>query len=142
MAITTRFVTRDDYRNFAGIDLELELKDNDDTSNKVNIFISKIEDWCEAYVQYHSAQKINFATLLPEQIEHWKKGILHQIEYVLRNSDISNDSGYNIESGPIIDMNYLERLSLSQNAKMEFHLAGVYTRKIRSKYGFRYTDLY
>jgi hypothetical protein len=64
------------------------------------------------------------------------------MEYVIRNSDISTDSGYNPETGPITDINYLERIALSNNAKMEFHMAGVWTRKMKSRYGFKYTDIY
>lgn len=137
-----KYVTKDDFRNFTGIDLDLELRDKDDTSNKSNIFISQIENWCETYIQYHSAQKIEYASLTTEQQEHFKRGILYQMEYVIRNSDISSDSGYNPEQGPIVDINYLERIALSNNAKMEFHMAGVWTRKMKSRYGFKYTDIY
>jgi hypothetical protein len=137
-----KYVTKDDFRNFTGIDLDLELRDKDDTSNKSNIFISQIENWCETYIQYHSAQKIEYVSLIPEQQEHFKRGILYQMEYVIRNSDISTDSGYNPETGPITDINYLERIALSNNAKMEFHMAGVWTRKMKSRYGFKYTDIY
>jgi hypothetical protein len=137
-----KYVTKDDFRNFTGIDLDLELRDKDDTSNKSNIFISQIENWCETYIQYHSAQKIEYTSLTTEQQEHFKRGILYQMEYVIRNSDISTDSGYNPESGPVTDINYLERIALSNNAKMEFHMAGVWTRKMKSRYGFKYTDIY
>lgn len=142
MAITTKYVTKDDFRNFSGIDLELELRDKDDTSNKVNIFIRGIENWIETYVQYHTGKSYDFLSLEAAQLEHFKKGILYQIEYVLRNGNISNDSGYNPEAGALVEPNFLNRIALSENAKMEFVLAGLWTRKLRSKYGYKYEDIY
>ena len=142
MSATTKYITRDDYRYFSGIDLEIELKDNDDSSNKVNMFISRIEDWCENYLQYNTGQKIDYSKLEPESLNYFKKGIMYQIEYVLRNGDMSNDSGYNPESGGITEPNYLQNISLAPNAKMVFMLGGLYSRKIRSKYGWKYEDIY
>jgi hypothetical protein len=142
MAITTKYVSRDDFRNFSGIDLELELRDKDDTSNKVSIFILQIENWCETYVQYHTGKYYDFTALTPEQLIHWKRGLLYQIEYVIRNGNISNDSGYNPEAGGIVEPNYLNRIALSENAKMEFMMAGIWTRKLRSRYGYKYEDIF
>jgi len=142
MAITTKYITRQDYKDFSGIDLQLELKDNDDASNKVNIFLSQIENWCETHIQYVTAQKIDFNLLEPESLVHFKKGVLYQTQYVLRNGDLTTDSGYNPEAGPIVEPNFLQAISLSPNAKMEFMLAGLYTRKLRPRYGFKYEDIY
>jgi hypothetical protein len=139
---TTKYITRQDYKDFTGIDLQLELKDNDDASNKVEIFISNIENWCESHIQYATGQKINFTTLETDSLQHFKKGILYQLQYVIRNGDVTTDSGYNPESGPIVEPNFLQAISLAPNAKMEFMLAGLYTRKLRPNYGYKYEDIY
>jgi hypothetical protein len=142
MAFITKYVTKEDFKEFSGIDLELELRDKDDSGNKVVIFIKGIENWIETYIQFHTGKKYDFTQLTSEQLEHFKKGLLYQIEYVLRNGNISNDSGYNPEAGSLVEPNFLNRISLSENAKMEFVMAGLWTRKLRSKYGYKYEDIY
>lgn len=132
------YVTKDDYRNFSGIDLGLELRDLDDTSNKVNIFINSIENWCETFLAYHSTKELKLNELTADQTAHYKRGIMYQIQWVLRNGDVSSDSGYDPNQGPVVDVAYLRKISLAPNAMMEFNLAGVLSRKVRTQYGYRY----
>lgn len=133
-----KYVTKDQYREFSGIDLGLELRDLDDTSNKVNIFINSIENWCETFLAYHSTRELKLDEITAEQLAHFKRGVMYQIQWILRNGDITSDSGYNPEQGPVVDVSYLRKISLSPNAQMEFNLAGVLSRKVRTAYGYRY----
>jgi hypothetical protein len=133
-----KYITKDQYREFTGIDLGLELRDLDDSSNKVNIFINSIENWCETFLAYHSTKELNLDELSDKQKKHYTRAIMYQIQWVLRNGDISSDSGYDPNQGPVVDVSYLRKITLAPNALMEFNLAGVLSRKVRTQYGYRY----
>ena len=63
------------------------------------------------------------------QVMQFKKGVIYQIDYVLQNSTISNDSGYNQSTGMIIDRRELDKISISSNALRVFRLGGLANRK-------------
>lgn len=78
------YVTKDDYLKFAGIDLDLELKKTnyDNPTGAVDIFITRIEDWCKDYLySKYFTNDDNF------EATYFKKGVLHQIEYTLKNGE-------------------------------------------------------
>lgn len=133
-----QYVTKDLYREFSGIDLGLELRDLDDTSNKVNIFINSVENWCLTFLEYNAILPLRLNEITADQLAHLKKGIMYQIQWVLRNGDIASDSGYNPDQGPIVDVSYLKKIALSPTAAMEFNLAGLLTRKVKRNNGYRY----
>lgn len=118
--ITTKYITADDYKKAKGVDLDIEIADDDNKSNKVNRFIKDITDWCCRYL----AQKYGVNELNPNLEDQWPKlatfrrnqfklGVIEQIEYVLNNGLISVDSGISKETGSIIDYS---RVVLGQNA--------------------------
>jgi hypothetical protein len=78
------YVTKQDYLNFAGVDLDLELKKSnyDNPSRAVEIFINKIERSCEEYL-YSTYFVDNFDSAA------FKQAVLYQIEYTLMHGDIS-----------------------------------------------------
>lgn len=92
---TPRFIDWEDYYNFSGIDLEKELisTNYDNTSDYVDIFISRVEDWCEGYL----FMKYGVSADYPKDkdgnaifnLDAFKKGLLHQIDYLRRNGDLS-----------------------------------------------------
>lgn len=116
------YITRDDYFKFSGIDLDIELKGTvtDNPGKVVQIFIERVEQYCLDYLKLHY-----FSEGFNE--EYFKKGVLHQIDYIRRNSDLSLD--------------YITRLkSIAPNALMQFKLGGmanVVSKKVVS-YGDRY----
>ena len=118
--IESKYITADDYKQIKGIDLAIELVDDDNKSNKVNRFIKDITDWCCR----HIAQKYGVNELNPNLEDQWpqlpsfrrnqfKLGVIEQIEYVLNNGLISQDSGISKETGQILDYS---RVVLGQNA--------------------------
>lgn len=74
-------VTKEDYFNYSGLNLELEFKGTatDNPSNYVNIFIKKVETFVVDYVTLNYSYD-NFNE------EVVKKAILEQIDYVLLNN--------------------------------------------------------
>ncbi len=88
------YITKKDYFDKRGIDLEIELKGSvtDNTSKKVEIFISQIEEWLINYLasKYDFNEGMILATALQESA--FKKAVIYQIDYIRRNGNLSVDS--------------------------------------------------
>ena len=41
-----KYITKEEYLQAKGINLEIELEDDDNKSNKVKRFIHEVTDWC------------------------------------------------------------------------------------------------
>lgn len=97
------YVTKQDYYDFSGIDLAIELKGSnyDNVSDVVDIFLSRVENWCLDFLEY----KFRVTTTEPtyknttsgeyEPIfnpDAFKKSVLHQIDYLRKNGDLSIQS--------------------------------------------------
>lgn len=119
-------VTNEDYLQFSGIDLNAELSAmiiNDTGDNPAPRFIWGIEDWCKEHLQLNYSWNGKFMT--EHQINQFKKGVMYQIQYVLRNGNISNDSGYNTSQNIVISRAELEKISIAPNALKAFRLGGM-----------------
>lgn len=119
-------VTNEDYLSSTGIDLNSELTaliNNDIGDAPADRFIAGIEDWCKSYLQ----ERYTFDGTIQEgnQRERFKKGIIYQIQYVIRNGNISNDSGYVASTGFVVDPLILNRIGMAPNALREFKLGGM-----------------
>lgn len=88
------YITKKDYFDARGIDLEIELKGSvtDNPSKKVEIFISQIEEWLINYLasKYDFNEGMILATALQESA--FKKAVIYQIDYIRRNGNLSVDS--------------------------------------------------
>lgn len=81
-------ITKKDYMDFKGIDLDLELKnsDSDNPTKTVQIYIDNVRDFIFDYIDQHFvAQKFKISG----NEERLKKAILHQIAYFLEHGDLS-----------------------------------------------------
>lgn len=105
-------VTKDDYRLHSGIDLDKELKKSnyDDETNAVNIFLNYWTEWCQDYLKVNYGWNGNFED--DEQLKYFKRGVMHQIDYVRMqgNVTINNEKQLN---------------TLSRNALNSFSIAGL-----------------
>lgn len=120
------YVSKEEYTRVTGIDLEAELTSmvsSDVTDSIVERFINGVEEWCKSRLQerYAFDGTINDGN----QTERFKKGVIYQIQYILRNGNISNDSGFISATGQIIDTYLLDKIGLSSNAFTEFRLGGM-----------------
>ena len=119
-----KYITRDDYLIAKGVDLELELQDDDNPSRKVERLIEEITDWCVEHLTKNyqgGIDLLDFDKLSEIRQKYFRKGVIEQIEYVLRNGFTNKDSGYNSETGVIVD---LSKIALSPNAKQKFWMGG------------------
>lgn len=117
--------TKDDYLLFFGKNLEIELENVpcDVEGQRSSIFINNIEDFCKTYLMTKYDWNGNFANDF--QKNQFKKGCLFQIEYVLHNSDLFNDSGVDADKGVIVSYDVLRKAELSSRAYNEFWLGGM-----------------
>lgn len=116
-------LSNDDYLAATGIDLNAELTAyivNDVGDAPAPRFIHGIETWLRQYVyeNYDNDSDIlednyNFTN---HQIKQFKMATIAQIQYYLQNGTISNDSGYNVSTKQIVDMTYLQKISIAPNA--------------------------
>lgn len=129
--VKTRWITPDDFKALYGIDLDLRLKGYDNVSRKADIFLSKVEMDCEAYLQGNYYRKINFEKMTPFQKRNFKLGLLSQAYYVFRNGDLSSDSGYDPEKGIIAPRGKIEDITISSTALNYFKICNLLTRHIK-----------
>lgn len=119
-------VTVQDYLEFAGIDLNVELGAmafDEAGDSPAPRFIKGIEDWCKMYLVNNFTWNGNFES--EHQIQCFKEGVMYQIQYVLRNGNITNDSGYNVANGTIIPRSQLANIGMSPNARGMFRRGGM-----------------
>lgn len=125
-------LTNDDYLRATGIDLNAELTSyiiNDVGDSPAPRFIYGIEDWLRQYVYENydndSAILNDNYNFNEHQINQFKKATIAQIQYYLQNGTISNDSGYNVNTKQIVDMVYLQKISIAPNALRYLRNAGL-----------------
>lgn len=131
--IQTKYITPDEFKDYFGIDLSLELNDDTNPSNKAMAFLKRIEDRVESLVDVECFRQVNreYPCFSDYQKEHYKRALLEQAIYVFKNGEISVDSGYDPENGVVVDSAKLKELSLAPNAKRELQLCGLWCKKIR-----------
>ena len=129
------YVVADDFKTYFGIDLAIELPDDDNPSNKVESFLQRIENRIVTYVNanYYRYIEQEYPNFTDYQKQHFKYALLEQAYYVLRNSDISTDSGYDPEKGEIMNAERLNNIVIAPNCKQELMLCGLLSRKIKNR---------
>lgn len=137
MAIQTRYITKDEFKEYSGIDLDARLKDDDNPSDKANAFLMRLETRMEAFLNANFFRNVNveFQSFTDFQKEHYKYALMEQGIYILRNGDISTDSGYDPEKGVVANQKSLRELTVAPNAKEHLALCGLWSRKINGERG-------
>lgn len=120
------YTTKEDYLNYALVDLDIELKNRIENhigeEHPSYAFISSIEKFIIAY------HKTNYAFngfKFERQIQEFKEGILRQIEYVLSVENINQKLNQNM----VLSQADLERLGIEPSAIPFFRSAAM--RNIR-----------
>lgn len=117
-------ITAKDYYDFAGVDLKVELSTivtNDMGEEQVQVFINGIAEWVllQAKKPPYSFRKFN----TEYQQECFKKAVLSQIQYVIRNGNIANESGLNETF--ILPKSELDKIKLSSDAYDYMRIGGM-----------------
>ncbi len=137
----TKYITTDEFLEYSGIDLKARLRADDNPSNTALAFLKRIEVRMQAFVEanFHRDIDILFPSLTDHQKQCYKYALMEQAIYILRNGDISTDSGYDPHEGPKDSIGNLRGRSIAPNAKEQLMLAGIWSRKImgnRSAYPY------
>ena len=135
MEIKTKYITVDNFKNYFGIDLDLELKAQGNPSNTAEAFLYRIETRMAAFLDARFNRRIDkeYPTFTDYQKEHYALALLEQAMYVFRNGDISVDSGYDIEAGEKADNDTIVKKTIGLNAMNELILCGLWTTQIKGK---------
>ena len=143
MELKSKYITKDDFKAYFGIDLDLELADDSNLSNKAEAFLCRVENRMTSFINANMCRNIDFEFmgLTDYQKEKFQLALLEQAYYVLKNGDISSDSGYDQDNGIIAEKDYLKKITICQNAINYLIEAGLWSRQLRSRgtfYGYWY----
>ncbi len=135
MEFKTKYINADDFKQFFGIDLEAELKTNDNPSDEVNAFLRRIEVRIATFIDCNFYRNVDFEypKLTDYQKEHYKYALLEQAYYVLTQGDISSDSGYEMNEGVKATRGQLHQLKISDNTREHLILCGFWNRKVKNR---------
>lgn len=116
-----KYITEEEYLKYKGVNLTLELADDDNASHKVERFIHEITNWCEKFIvlEYAENDIMNFQGLKEFRQMRFRQGVMEQIEYVLNNGWVNKASGLNKELGIIIDYS---KIKIAPTALEEFRM--------------------
>lgn len=137
-----KYVTKDEFLNFTGIDLDAELKDNGtaiDTS-KSERFLGRVEMFLMDYIDSNSFRNYDWDSMTAAMIDSFKKATLYQAEYMFRNGDLTSDSGYDPDRGTVIARESLNRIMISQTALNALKRGGLLNRVMANRR--RWTKLF
>jgi len=135
MAIRTtpRFVTPSDYRNYWGEDLDENMRGTDNISNQANMFLVRVENDLMAFIDANTFRVIPYDKLNAFQLEHFQNAILIQAKYVLKNSNLNLDSGYDMERGIVTTRGGLKAITVAESAIDQLKEAGLWSMKIKNR---------
>lgn len=115
-----KYISKEDYLKAKGINLELELQDDDNKSEKVTRFIQEVTEWCIEYLvsNYCCNELLGlFENLAEFRQQKFREGVIEQIEYILDNGWVNKDSGLNKDLHSIINLSGIE---LGRTAYLKF----------------------
>lgn len=133
---TPRFVTPSDFENYTGHNLNYLLKAAENESNKANLFLMDIEETLLARIDATSFRVTDWNNLTDFQLESLQKAIIKQAEYILRNSDLFTDSGYDLEKGEVISIDKLQRIVICRSSIDLLKNCGLFNQVISNKNRF------
>ena len=138
MEFKTRYITADEFKQYFGIDLQIELPNGDNESGKVAAYLTRIENRLEAWINANYFYNVTqfWETLNNNQKEQYKYALLEQAYYVLRMGDISVDSGYDKERGIIAGRSTINELSVAPNAMLHLENGGFLNTRIVKRGGY------
>ena len=138
MEFKTRYITADEFKQYFGIDLQIELPNGDNESGKVAAYLTRIENRLEAWINANYFYNVTqfWETLNNNQKEQYKYALLEQAYYVLRMGDISVDSGYDKERVIIAGRSTINELSVAPNAMLHLENGGFLNTRIVKRGGY------
>lgn len=120
MNYNSRFLSGEEFFTLTGIRLENELNisSTDNPSNIVENTLARVERILENYVgsDFYNNLENRFSTFTDKQKELWKLAVAEQTLYMLKNGDLTLDSGYTKEKGNITNREQMRKITYSEEA--------------------------
>lgn len=133
--LQTKYITKEEFLEYTGIDLTAELKDTANPSDKVNAFLKRIEDRMEVFLNANFFKNIGdeWPAFNDNQKHHYKLALIEQAYYVFKNGDIYSDSGYDPDNGIVASKHALGEITLAPAAKDHLRMTGLWTAHIGNR---------
>ena len=135
--LTSQYITPIDYLNYFGENLDDILPNDDMPSGKAERFIARVTDEVAMLLDSNCFKRIDieYGKFSDYQKKCFKLALLEQCHYKIKNGDITNDSGYDPQTGKIISVNELKGIELSRQAIRYLNLCGLWNRNVSGKLG-------
>jgi len=124
-------ITEQEFKEYTGVDLQIELKDLDDGVNKIP---RTLKLWASRIYGEMTRPVKDDDKLTPFQIETIKNSIIEYGEYYFKNGDLYRSSGFDEDKGKLIDTTDIERIRMPKHITESLRKAGL----IRTSIGRRY----
>lgn len=127
--IQTQYITLDEFQELFP---EINVVADFGSQEKALAFLKRIEMRMETFLasNFHKNIGREFARFNDFQKQHYKQALLEQCIYIYKNSDITVDSGYDLDKGVIANIETIKKLKIAPNAKEELVLCGLWSRHI------------
>lgn len=138
MSLKSRYITKDDFKEYWGIDLDKELAPSDNPSNDAEAFLFRVTNRLITWINARLYRDIDteYRDWTDFQKEHFKYALLEQAMYVMRNGDLATDSGYDPDVGERASRDHLDKIMISSAAKDHLQVCGIWSRKLHGTRGF------
>lgn len=133
MRTTPRFVTPSDFNNYIGESLNSKLQIDTNNNQLANLFLLRIEDRLLTRIDVTSFRVHDWDNLTNFQKESLQKAILEQADYILRNSDLFTDSGYDLDKGKVISSKELYEIEICRISKDYLLACGILNYNIQNR---------
>ena len=137
MEIKTKYITPDDFKDYFGIDLDLELKSSANPSDTAEAFIMRWENRLATFLdsQFYRQVDKEYPQFTDYQKEHYALALLEQCKYVFKNGEIAEDSWLEYEKGEIIGNETIINKMIGTLCKQNLLLCGLWCRKVKPNKG-------
>lgn len=121
------YISNEEFLRCKGVDLNVELQNNDRHTDKVNRFIRDLTDFVMGWLmKNYGCNELNLLEHEFSELPHFRRvrfhfGMIEQVEYVLNNGLIHQDSGINPDTGAITDYS---NVVISKSAFDQFFFGG------------------
>lgn len=130
-----KYVHPEDYIALFNVDLNDILPDGANPSNKAEIFLGMCEDVVTNFINSNFAYTVEgqYPTFSDFQKEHWKKAILWEAHYLLKNGELHNRSGFEEGRGFIATQEQINDAICAPETKQNLVQCGLWNTHISSR---------
>lgn len=130
MNLSNITITKEEYFNRFGENLDLLLYGFDNPSDAAELFLGNVQETLNDFISanFNLDLKVIFNNMTDVEKTLYKEACLEQAKYTMVNSDLLNDTAYDNRSGIIADKSIVNRLAISPKAKHKLITCGIWDR--------------